>query len=153
MIQQEIIKNKLQLLTGYICELKEFIDITYEEYVSSNKNKRTVERLIELIVECGSDISGDILSLFNGTVPESYYESFSLLGEKGIIEENYSRHLAKYGGLRLRPVRPTGWKRNRIIHEYGSYKDEIVYSQIKPLYTDFQIFYKEIDNYLKSSPN
>lgn len=141
MIQQEIIKSKLQLLTGYICELKEFIDITYEEYVSSNKNKRTVERLIELIVECGSDISGDILSLFNGTAPESYYESFSLLGEKGIIEGNYSQHLAKYGGLR-----------NRIIHEYGSYKDEIVYSQIKPLYTDFQRFYQEIDNYLESLP-
>jgi len=140
MIQQEIIRNKLQLLMGYLCELREFIEITYEEYVSSNKNKRTVERLIELIIECGSDISGDILSLFNGTVPESYYKSFSLLGEKEIIEVNYSKRLAKYGGLR-----------NRIIHEYGSYKDEIVYSQIKPLYTDFQRFYKEIDNYLKSS--
>lgn len=142
MIQQEIIKNKLQLLIGYIYEINEFTGITYKEYVSSNKNKRTVERLIELIVECGSDISGDILSLFNSTVPESYYESFSLLGKKGIIEEDYSQQLAKYGGLR-----------NRIIHEYGSYKDEIVYSQIKPLYADFQRFYKEINNYLKSSPN
>lgn len=141
MIQQEIIRNKLQLLMGYLCELREFIEFTYEEYVSSNKNRRTVERLIELIVECGSDISGDILSLFNGTSPESYYKSFSLLGEKGIIEENYSQQLAKYGGLR-----------NRIIHEYGSYKDEIVYSQIKPLYTDFKHFYQEIDNYLKSLP-
>lgn len=141
MIQQEIIRNKLQLLMGYLCELREFIEFTYEEYVSSNKNRRTVERLIELIVECGSDISGDILSLFNGTSPESYYKSFSLLGEKGIIEENYSKKLAKYGGLR-----------NRIIHEYGSYKDEIVYSQIKPLYTDFKHFYQEIDNYLKSLP-
>jgi len=142
MIQQEIIRNKLQLLMGYLCELREFIEITYEEYISSNKNKRTVERLIELIVECGSDISGDILSLFNGTAPESYYKSFSLLGEKGIIEGNYSKKSAQYGGLR-----------NRITHEYGSYKDEIVYSQINPLYTDFQRFYQKIDNYLKSSPN
>ena len=141
MIQQEIIKNKLQFLMGYLCELREFIESTYEEYISSNKNKRTVERLIELIVECGSDVSGDILSLFNGTVPESYYKSFSLLGEKGVIEGNYSKELAKYGGLR-----------NRIIYEYGSYKDEIVHSQIKPLYTDFQRFYREIDNYLKSLP-
>jgi uncharacterized protein YutE (UPF0331/DUF86 family) len=98
--------------------------------------------LIELIVECGSDISGDILSLFNSTVPESYYESSSLLGKKGIIEEDYSQRLAKYGGLR-----------DRIIHEYCSYKDEIVYSQIKPLYADFQRFCKEINNYLESSPN
>lgn len=141
MIQQEIIRNKLQFLVGYIYELKEFTEIVYNEYASSKKNKRTVERLIGLIVECGSDICGDILSLFNGTVPESYYESFSLLGEKGIIEGNYSKKLAKYGGLR-----------NRITHEYGSYKDEIVYSQIKPLYTDFQRFYQEIDNYLKSYP-
>lgn len=139
MIQQEIIKNKLQLLMGYLFEFKEFTEITYVEYNSSNKNKRTVERLIELIVECGSDICGDILSLFNGTTPESYYKSFSLLGEKGIIDKEYSNQLAKYGGLR-----------NRIIHEYGTYKDEIVYSQIKPLYTDFQRFYREIDYYLQS---
>lgn len=139
MIQKEIIKNKLQLLMGYIYELMEFTEISYDEYVSSNKNNRTVERLIELIVECGSDISGDILSLFNGTAPESYYKSFSLLGEKRIIKEDYSHQLAKYGGLC-----------NRIIHEYGSYKDEIVYSQIKPLYTDFKRFYREIDNYLQT---
>ena len=91
MIQQDIIRSKLQHLMEYLCELKEFLEITYKEYVSSDKNKRTVERLIELIVECGSDISGDILSLSNGTVPESYYKSFSLLGEKGTIETNYSK--------------------------------------------------------------
>lgn len=119
--------------------MKEFADIGYDEYRSSNKNKRTVERLIELIVECGSYISGDILSLFNGTAPESYYKSFSLLGEKGIMKKDDSHRLAKYGGLR-----------NRIIHEYGSYNDEIVYSQIKPLYTDFQEFYQTIDIYLQS---
>lgn len=139
MIQDEIIENKLQMLLGYISELKDFLEITYEDYLSSNKNKRTIERLIELIVECGSDISGDILSLLNGTAPESYYKSFSLLGEKGIIERSFAVELAKYGGLR-----------NRIAHEYGSYKDEIVYSQIKPLYKDFQKFYKDITAYLES---
>lgn len=139
MIQDEIIKNKLQMLLGYISELKDFLEITYEDYLSSNKNKRTIERLIELIVECGSDISGDILSLLNGTAPESYYKSFSLLGEKRVFEKDFALRLAKYGGLR-----------NRIAHEYGSYKDEIVYSQIKPLYNDFQRFYKAITIYLKS---
>lgn len=141
MIQQEIIRNKLQLLLGYLYELMEFSGIAYEEYVSSNKNKRTVERLIGLIVECGSDISSDILSSFHGTVPESYYKSFSLLGDKGIVERNLALELAKYGGLR-----------NRIIHEYGSYKDEIVYSQVKSLYTDFQNFYQAITTYLGSLP-
>jgi len=72
MIQREIIENKLRLLLGYLSELKDFLEITYEDYLSSNKNKRTIERLIELIVECGSDISGDILSLLNGTAPERF---------------------------------------------------------------------------------
>jgi len=90
MIQREIIENKLRLLLGYLSELKDFLEITYEDYLSSNKNKRTIERLIELIVECGSDISGDILSLLNGTAPESYYKSFSLLGEKGVFEKDFA---------------------------------------------------------------
>jgi len=53
--------------------------------------------------------------------------------------KDFALGLAKYGGLR-----------NRIAHEYGSYKDEIVYSQIKPLYKDFQRFYKAVTIYLKS---
>lgn len=138
MIEIEIINQKMQLLLGYIDELDEFVFIDFDEYINSKKNKRTVERLIELVVECGSDISGYILSISNGTVPESYYKSFSLLGEKGIIDKELANKIAKYGGLR-----------NRIIHEYGSYKDEIVFAQIKPLYESFQNFYKEMEKYLR----
>ncbi len=138
MIEIEIINQKMQLLLGYIEELEEFTFLNFDEYVNSKKNKRTAERLIELIVECGSDVSGNILSVFNGTVPESYYKSFSLLGEKGIISKEFANSIAKYGGLR-----------NRIAHEYGTYKDEIVFAQVKPLYKSFQNFYKEMDNYLR----
>jgi uncharacterized protein YutE (UPF0331/DUF86 family) len=138
MEDKEIIQNRLSLLLGYLEELGEFIDIKYDDYLQSNKNRRTVERLIELIVECGSDISGNILSNYNA-IPESYYQSFSFLGEKGILDKQFSKELAKFGGLR-----------NRIIHEYGSYKDEIVFSQIKPCFSSFKRFYQEIINYLKT---
>ena len=35
MIQKEIVKNKLQLLMGYLYELKEFTKINYVEHFSS----------------------------------------------------------------------------------------------------------------------
>lgn len=137
MEDKEILQGRLSLLLGYLDEFQEFIDIKYEDYLQSNKNRRTVERLIELIVECASDIAGNILNNYN-VIPESYYQSFSLLGEKRIIDKRFSKELAKFGGLR-----------NRIIHEYGSYNDEIVFSQIKPCLDSFKKFYQEINHYIK----
>ncbi len=137
MEDKEILQNRLSLLLGYLEEFQEFINIKYDDYLQSNKNRRTVERLIELIVECASDIAGNILNNYN-VIPESYYQSFSLLGEKGIFDKQFSKELAKFGGLR-----------NRIIHEYGSYKDEIVFSQIKPCFEAFKQFYQEINRYIK----
>jgi len=137
MEDKEILQNRLSLLLGYLEEFQEFIDIKYDDYHQSNKNRRTVERLIELIVECASDIAGNILNNYN-VIPESYYQSFSLLGEMGILDKQFSKELAKFEGLR-----------NRIIHEYGSYKDEIVFSQIKPCFDSFKKFYQKIIHYIQ----
>ncbi|HHT9115787.1 MAG: DUF86 domain-containing protein [Planctomycetes bacterium] len=127
---KEIFISKLNYLKNYYEELKSFESLSFQEYVQDKIKRRAVERLLQLIVEVACDINSFILSK-KGIVPESYHDSFTKLGEAGIIEKDVASKLARTTGLR-----------NRIIHEYGEYKDEVVYKNIS-------IFIEFYGKYLK----
>jgi uncharacterized protein YutE (UPF0331/DUF86 family) len=130
-----LLEKKLQFLLEYLQEFREFTGIRFAEYERDTMRKRAAERLIQLLVEVGSDIAGAILLEKEGIVSETYYASFIELGKKGFISVSLAKKLASSAGLR-----------NRIIHEYGEYKDRIVFSNIKPLYDGYLRFYQKIKN-------
>jgi uncharacterized protein YutE (UPF0331/DUF86 family) len=62
-------------------------------------------------------------------LPDSYYDNFLGLGSLGVLPLRLSQNLAPSAGLR-----------NRLVHEYDSIDDKIVYSSAKQavsLYTDY----------------
>lgn len=90
---REIIQDKLGILLGYYKELKELGEITWEEYIGNNLYKRTVERLLQLIVEVATDINNIFLkSLGKGPTPD-YFSSFVALAEAEIIPMDFARGL------------------------------------------------------------
>ena len=119
----EVITEKLILLRQYLGELSEIKDITFNYYTGNKIVKRGAERLLQLLVEVASDINGALLIMEYKTPPESYYESFIKAGKAGLIPNHLAKILAPSSGLR-----------NRIVHEYGEYKDSIVYKNIKSTY-------------------
>lgn len=127
---KEIFIGKLDYLKNYYEELRSFESLSFQEYVQDKIKRRAVERLLQLIVEVACDINSFILSK-KRIVPESYHDSFTKLDEAGIIEKEVALKLARTTGLR-----------NRIIHEYGEYKDEVVYKNIS-------IFIEFYGKYLK----
>ncbi len=133
----EIIKDKLLLLNGYLEELKEIKDLKYYEYMDETITRRGAERLLQLLVEVSSDINSAIISNVGKIPPESYYESFIKAGEYGVISKELAQKLAPSAGLR-----------NRIIHEYGEYKDSIVYKNVKKLYELYSQYLIDVNNYL-----
>ena len=133
-----LLDKKLRFLLDYLEEFKAFTTADFAEYERDKLIKRAVERLIQLLVEVGSDVAGIILSEREDVVVETYYDSFIKLGEKKILPMSLAKKLAASAGLR-----------NRIIHEYGEYKDSIVFSNIKPLYDGYLAFYQKIRTYLE----
>ena len=131
---KEIFIGKLNYFKNYYEELKSFETLSFHQYVQDKIKRRAVERLIQLIVEVSCDINSFILSK-KGIVAESYYDSFVKMDEIGIIEKEVALKLARTTGLR-----------NRIIHEYGEYKDEVVYKNIS-------IFIEFYGKYLKVLAN
>ena len=128
-----LLEKKLQFLLEYLQEFNEFTSMRFSEFERDKIKKRAAERLIQLLVEVGSDIAGEILLEKKGIAAETYYASFIELGKKGFISVPLAKKLASSAGLR-----------NRIIHEYGEYKDRIVFSNIKPLYDGYLKFYQKI---------
>ncbi len=131
---KEIFIGKLNYLKNYYEELKSFELLSFHQYVQDKTRRRAIERLLQLIVEVACDINSFILSK-KGITPESYHDSFMKLYEIGIIEKDIALKLARTTGLR-----------NRIIHEYGEYKDEVVYKNIS-------IFIEFYGKYLKVLAN
>ncbi|MCR4292597.1 MAG: DUF86 domain-containing protein [Candidatus Kuenenia sp.] len=127
---KEIFIGKLNYLKNYYGELKSFDSLSFGEYSQDKIKRRAIERILQLIVEVACDINSFILSK-SGTAAESYYDSFVKMGETGILEKDVASQLARTTGLR-----------NRIIHEYGEYKDEIVFKNIA-------IFIESYGRYMK----
>ena len=116
--EKEILISKLGHLKNYYEELQGFTVLSFHEYIQDKIKRRAIERLLQLIVEVACDINSFILSKKEITT-ESYHDSFIKMADAGIVDKDTALKLAKTTGLR-----------NRIIHEYGEYKDDVVYKNI-----------------------
>lgn len=130
----EILVSKLNYLRNYYEEMKTFESLSFRQYMDDKIKRRAVERLLQLIVEVACDTNNFILSKKN-IIAESYHDSFLKMDEAGIIEKDVALKLSRTTGLR-----------NRIIHEYGEYKDEVVYKNVS-------IFIEFYGKYLKMLAN
>jgi len=133
MIEKRLIKRKLIKLKEYLKELQPFSEISPQDYVSDYKNKRTVERDIQLIVECACDINNHILVETQERPPKDYYSSFTDLLKIKVLPQKFASTIAETAGLR-----------NRLVHEYEEIKDNIVYENI----TNVLRLYKKYIHYI-----
>jgi uncharacterized protein YutE (UPF0331/DUF86 family) len=124
-----IICRKLAVLAGYF---KEFIQLTkelsFEQYKNQILTKRAVEREIQLIVECATDVNNMILKNINKGPAKDYFNSFIDLAENHVLEADFALKIAPSTGLR-----------NILVHEYQDIDDETVYRSI----TNVKLYYSE----------
>jgi len=138
MIEKRLIKRKLIKLKEYLKELRPFSEISPQDYVSDYKNKRTVERDIQLIVECACDINNHILVETQEKPPKDYYSSFTDLLKIKVLPQNFASTLAETAGLQ-----------NRLVHEYEEIKDNIVYENIANVLRLYKKYIHYIIKYLE----
>lgn len=136
--EEAIIREKLLLLDQYLRELGTVKDISFVAYQKSPMTRRGVERLLQLLVEVASDVNGLLLSRRGALPPDSYYRSFIAAGESGVIPKPLARALAPSAGLR-----------NRIVHEYGEYKDSLVHPNIARMHRLYGQYLKLVERAIR----
>ncbi len=139
MIDSDLIARKLVILKGYVEELEPFKNVSLEEYKKDYVKKRAAERLVQLIVEVASDISAYVLVESGKAAPKDYYDSFIRAPEVGLVSQALADKLAPFAGLR-----------NRLVHEYGDVRDDIVFKSIPTALRHYTTFISEANAFLKA---
>jgi uncharacterized protein YutE (UPF0331/DUF86 family) len=120
LVNKEIIRRKLVKMSEYLQELARLEDISYSDYISDFKHKRSVERLIQLLVDVAVDINSHVLVDEGFAPPQDAFDSFIKVGQIGVLPYEFAEAIA-----------PATGERNIIVHEYEAIDDALVYDSIK----------------------
>lgn len=133
-----VICKKLGVLLGYYKELNSVTkDLTLENYSGQLLVKRTIEREIQLIVECATDINNMILKKLKKGPSKDYFNSFIDLAENHILEMEFALKIAPSTGLR-----------NILVHEYQQIDDSIVFKSVENITKYYLHYIDVISSYL-----
>ncbi len=133
MLNRDLVIRKLNSLKQYLTELETFQDLSLDEYQNKIHNRRSVERLIQLLVECASDINAHILAKKENLPVEDYRSSFLLMGQHDYLSKDLAEGLSKAAGMR-----------NILVHDYAAINDHIVFNTIPLSLGSFKKYMQEI---------
>ena len=129
------INEKISEIHKYLGELMEIAPNNIEEYESNKIIRAACERYFEKVVEAVTDLAFIVISLKKFRVPEDDADSFKVLEENGIINNELYYRLKDAKGMR-----------NFITHQYGKINDKLVYEAITEEFeNDVKKFIDSID--------
>ncbi len=138
MVEALIICKKLGVLVTYYQELQELVlGMTLDTYRTELFKKRAVEREIQLIVECATDINNMILKMIDKQPSKDYFNSFIDLAENNVISVEFALQIAPSTGLR-----------NILVHEYQKIDDTIVFYSINNVLVYYKHYITKVSTFL-----
>ena len=129
MVDKELILKKLSEIEEHLQELEEFKDISIDDYRNDWKIQRIVERTLQILIEICIDVANHIISDEKWRVPSSYSETFKILYENRVIDDELFKNLEKMAKFR-----------NIIVHNYDKISPEVMVNILKKDLIDFLRF-------------
>ncbi|MBI2354473.1 MAG: DUF86 domain-containing protein [Deltaproteobacteria bacterium] len=137
MVDKALILRKLASLSDYLKQVAEFSSITVEEYRSDWKVQRIVERTLQMMIETCADVAGHVIADDGLRTPETYADTFRVLGESGILTVEQTTVMEKMAKFR-----------NIVVHQYEAVDAEIVVLVLRRHLDDFQQFSDAVARHL-----
>ncbi len=129
MVDKTLLLRKLAELEEYLEQIREYANISVEQYSKEWRTQRIVERTLQIMIESCADIAGHIISDRGYRVPTSYADTFRVLYEKDILTKDLFETMEKMSKFR-----------NIIVHHYDRIAPEIVVNILKKDLDDFLTF-------------
>jgi uncharacterized protein YutE (UPF0331/DUF86 family) len=127
----------LSLIQECIAEMKRLSMMQEEEFLSDKRNPAAGESYLRRSLEAMFDVGRHILAKSYGFKDLEYKKIAIELGEKGVVEEEYSRILMKMAGYR-----------NRMVHLYQEIGPEEIYDILKNHISDIEQFVGKIASFI-----
>jgi len=132
------ISARLDSLREYLALLKEAQKMSLSAFKKDPKNHYTVERALQLAIECCHNIANHLISELDMERPDKYESVFEILGKNDIIPAAFAKRLVLMARFR-----------NLLVHEYTEIKLDRVYEILKDDLGDFETFAKHIIRFLE----
>lgn len=138
MVDKALLLRKLAELEKNLGQIREYTNITIEQYSSDWKVQRIIERTLQIMIETCVDISGHIISDKGYRIPKSYADTFRILYEENILDKELFEIMEKMAKFR-----------NIVVHNYDEVDASIVVNILKGHLGDFLTYKNAIINILK----
>lgn len=145
MVDKTLLLRKLSEIEKYLGQIKEYANVSVEQYLKDWKVQRIVERTLQMMIESCADITGHIISDRGYRIPTSYADTFRVLYENEILTKDLFDTMEKI--VKFRTI---------VVHHYDRVDVEIVVGILRKNLDDFLKFKEAILNCLTQvtqSPN
>lgn len=132
------IEKNLFIIQEFLLELKKLLLVPEDEFLSDKRNPAAAESYMRRSLEAVFDIGRHILAKSYGIKELEYKKIAVELGEKGVVDKEYSRTLMKMAGYR-----------NRMVHLYHEVGPKEIYDILKNYLSDIERFVSEIAGFIE----
>lgn len=136
-LDREVLQRRLRRLEEYVGYLKELKKIERQEYLANHVIQSAVERDLQLAIECVLDIGNHIIAAMGLREPERYQDIILILGEEGILPQEFAASFALAAGFR-----------NILVHDYMEIDRMKVYEMLQEKLDDFGCFAGYVMEYM-----
>ncbi len=140
MIDFDLVRRKLSRMNMYLDKLRPIAAKSYQEYCADFYLKSSAERLIQLVVECATDINNHVVVETGNRPPEDYSVSFLRAADVGLISRSLAERLKGSAGMR-----------NVLVHEYMEIDDSVVHRSLSMTLEGFSEYLKQVEEFLEKS--
>ncbi len=109
-----------------------------EDYRKDLFKKKGTERLLQEMIEAAIDINTHLIIQQGYDAPEDYYQSFTRLGEIGLLSVDLAEKLAPSAGLR-----------NRLVHRYDTLDDTRILEAVNTAQALYPEYIRAIEQFLR----
>ncbi len=138
MLNKELIKSKMGYIVNYLDEIESIKSTDVLDILRDVKSLRFFERNFQLIVDTMLDINSHIIVEESLGVPDSYSNTFIILGEKKIVPIEFAYKIAEAVKLR-----------NMVVHKYDKVDNKKMIQDLKNGLSQFEEYLVYIDNFLQ----
>jgi uncharacterized protein YutE (UPF0331/DUF86 family) len=138
LIDKTLILRKLAELDTYLTQIKEYRDISVEQYRADWKSQRIIDRTLQLMIELCVDVANHIISEKALSVPTSYANTFEILESSQLISDKLANTMVQMAKFR-----------NILVHQYAEIDAAIVVNILGSHLDDFNLFRNEAVNVVK----
>lgn len=131
--------EKLAEMSKYQQELRDFLEFSDREIINDSGKIHIAERLLQLIVDAMLDVNQHFIKELNLDVADNFQSTFYILGQSGVLNNEFAQKIAPVVGLR-----------NRVVHGYETLDKALFLSELRKDHQDFSKYIETVQHYLQT---